>query len=100
MAGDDSRGRPGPAAGLPELRLLRRPAAGGESMSFIHVGDYILNLMAVSIVGCDPDGRVTVWVVGRPEPLTLFGDDAARVWEAACQMATPIERLLPLGNRP
>lgn len=67
-------------------------------MSFILIGTTVINLMAISkaeyIGGGSPSNKVKVVLnlVGVQEPVTFYGDNASRVWEALSTTATPLER--------
>ncbi len=80
-------------------------------MSFILIGDVLLNLMAVSCMEFEPAhvlrnttvdiaSRLTITVIGRPYPLHLTGDDAVVVWTRLKTMATPLERFSAAADPP
>lgn len=65
-------------------------------MSFVKVGDRIINLAMVVLVRRidTPHKRsVAVGLAGHAEPCLFQGEEADKLWRALCDMATPVDVL-------
>lgn len=65
-------------------------------MSFLRVGDEIINLMALAraeFAATNPDGiaELDLWYIGDPEPRRYFMEPAELLWNAIGRMGTRIE---------
>jgi hypothetical protein len=65
-------------------------------VSFLRVGDEIINLMALAraeFTACNPDGFpvCSLWYIGDPEPKNYYAEPAQLLWNAIGRMGTRIE---------
>lgn len=65
-------------------------------MSFLRVGDEIINLMALAraeFAERNPDGfaMLSLWYIGDPEPRNYYAEPAQLLWNAIGRMGTRIE---------
>jgi hypothetical protein len=61
-------------------------------VSFLRIGDTIVNLMALSKAERSPAGGIKLWLVGVADPVVIVGANATEVWAALLTAATPLEK--------